>query len=216
MPSLVPSKGSTFIAIFVRFARQQRVFPLQASALQVLPLFGHHEVSQNSIRFHHKDHERCIYSCYCSVCYWSGSLGKEFSGGGIADASIFVSTSWASHPLIILFYPRWLQILPKSYEKSCLTSMWKKSRKILTVLDILHTAVSRWIALPIIVGHGKITLASHWFFTTNFQDSRLSLVWAFMSAVLYLSFAGLSGGRSSEQKVEQEWFYSLPYIKVQM
>lgn len=100
-------------------------------------------MSQNSIRFHHKDHERHIYSPYCSVSYWSGSLGKEFSGGGTADAGIFVSTSWASHSLIILFYPRWLKIRPKSYEKNCLTSMWKLSRKILTMLDVLHTAVPK-------------------------------------------------------------------------
>lgn len=168
MSTLGPSKRSRFIAILIRFARQQRDFMLPTtwilslwSSLQqtflisclqgsfCLGLSSSSGISQNSIRFHHKDHERHIYSPYCLVCYWSGSLGKEFSGGGIADASIFVSTSWASHPLIILFYPRWLKILPKSHEKSCLTSMWKLSRKILTMLDVLQTAVPRWTALPI-------------------------------------------------------------------
>lgn len=166
--TLMLSKRTRFIAILIRFARQQRDFTLQTtwilslwsslpqtcliSCLQgtfCLGLSSSSGISQNSIRFHHKDHERHIYSPYCSVCYWSGSLGKEFSGGGTADASIFVSTSWASHPLIILFYPRWLKILPKSHEKSCLTSTWKLSRKILTMLDVLHTAVPTWIALTI-------------------------------------------------------------------
>lgn len=98
---LVPSKRSRFIAMLIRFARQQRDFTLQTtwilslwSSLQhtflisclqgsfCLGLSSSSGISQNSIRFHHKDHERHIYSPYCSVCYWSGSLGKEFSGGG--------------------------------------------------------------------------------------------------------------------------------------
>lgn len=171
----VPFSKEMFFFL-IRFSRQQRDFLLQTtwilslcsslhqtfliSSLQGSFCLGlssssdtsfwyHHGVSQNSIRFHHKDHERYIYSSYCSDCYWSGSLGREFSGGGIADASIFVITSRARHPLIMLFYPRWLQILPRSYEKSCLTSMWKQSRKILTVLNVLHTSVPRWMALPI-------------------------------------------------------------------
>lgn len=129
-----------------------RIFLPRTQLLKWYFFFCHHRISQNSIRIHHKDHERYIYSSYCSVCYWSSSLGREFSGGGTADASIFVISSSASHPLIMLFYLKWLQILPRSYEKSYLMCMWNQSGKILQCsvhCTQLYGAMLRWMVLPI-------------------------------------------------------------------
>lgn len=149
IPSLCSSPHQTFLISFLQESFYLGLSFSSDTFFFVVVVVVHHGISQNFIRISRKDHERCIYSSYCSVCYWSSSLGREFSRGGTTDASIFVISSWASHPLIMLFYPKWLQILPRSYEKSCLTCMWNQSRKILTVFSALRAAVPRWMVLPI-------------------------------------------------------------------